>query len=191
MSAAARVVVPLLLAFLAIVDSTFAGYRASAGRNGRVFKLAYTRRAIGIGAVVGVAIVAVLAGATAAVLAGLAEPAAVFDDLVGIGARMLEVFVVYAALVLGALALYMTAAFETQVLSVVVILGPFTFLRPAVIAAAAAWGLCACHSAAAAGLTLASCSAMLVTGWALDRAYARPRVSRAPVSVRSPRSPTP
>lgn len=165
--------IPLLLASLAILDATFAGFRAAAGRDARIFKRAYYRRALLTGAGSGALLVAVLAVATGLALVASPDPGALYGDLLAIGARMLQVFLGYAILVLGALALYATARMELRILATVSILGPFTLLRPAVVVAATAWGAIPSRSPAAIALTLASSGSVLLLGRILDHRYGR------------------
>lgn len=162
-----------LMVLAAVVDLAFCGYRAAAGRNARIEKTRYYAAALITGAIAGVAVSALLAVATAVTLAF----APVYPELVAIGGRMLVVFAVYAALVLGALAIYLLSAHEVRTLATVAILGPFTLIRPAVIAAAAVVGLWPHRSPAAVLLTLAACAAVLATGMALDRAYGRRKLA--------------
>jgi len=168
-------VIPALLALLAVLDAAFAAFRAAAGRDARIYKRAYYRRALALGAGSGAALVAVLAALTLAALHASGRPGALYAELLGIGARMLEVFSIYVLLVLAALALYATAKIELRILATVSVLGPFTLLRPLVVVAATAWGLGAGGSAPAVALTLASSGAVLVVGRLLDRRYGRAR----------------
>lgn len=158
-----------LMVLAAVVDLAFCGYRGAAGRNARIEKKRYYARALGGGALTGLAVAAGMAVATAAVPAPWAELSAV-------GARMLVVIGAYATLVLGAIGVYVVAEHEVRTLATVAILGPFTLVRPAVIACAAAFGLWPGRSAGTTGLTLASCAAVLAAGVWLDRAYAGRRL---------------
>jgi hypothetical protein len=166
-------VIPSLLALLAVLDAAFAGFRAAAGRDARIFKRAYYRRAIGLGAGSGAALVAVLAALTVGALLASGDPGALYADLLGIGARMLEVFLAYVILVLAALVLYATARLELRTLATVSVLGPFTLLRPWVVVAATAWGVAAGGSALAVALTVVSSGSVLLVGRLLEWRYAR------------------
>jgi hypothetical protein len=177
--------VPILLAALAIVDAGFAGFRAAAGRDGRIFKRSYYARAVVRGAAAGVALVAALGLLTWLLLSALPSESALWSELLAIGARMLDVFGVYVALVVFALAVYVVPRSEVRILATVAILGPFTLLRPAVVAAAVVWGLLAlgpARSAVAIALTIGSSAAVLALGWLFDRiehARALPRLGGA------------
>ena len=165
--------IPLLLASLAILDAAFAGFRAAAGRDARIFKRAYYQRAVLLGGGAGAILVALLAAATGIALLATPSPGALYADLLMIGARMLQVFLGYALLVLAALALYGTARAELRILATVSILGPFTFLRPLVVAFATAWGVAAGVSLPAASLTILSSASVLALGRLLDWHYGR------------------
>lgn len=170
--------IPALLAVLAIVDAAFAGFRAAAGRDARIFKYAYYRRAMLVAAAAGAGLVVALAAATVTALLITAAPGALYAELLEIGARMLQVFLGYALLVVAALALYGTAQTELRILATVAILGPFTLLRPLVIVAATMWGVAHGASPLAFFLTVASSASVLLLGRALDwHAGRTPRVS--------------
>jgi hypothetical protein len=164
---------PLLLALLAIVDAAFAGFRAAAGRNARIFKFEYYRQSVLRGALAGVGLVAVLGVLTALVLVVAPNPTHQYAELVAVGARMLWVLGAYAALVIAALVVYAVADWDLRSLATVAILGPFTLLRAWVIALASAVGLAAGVGPTTWALTLVSCAAVVLLGRALDRWYAR------------------
>jgi len=128
-------VIAALMALAAIVDLAFCGFRATAGRSARIDKRRYYARAMAAGA--GVGLVVVVVAFAAATLAMRAT----YPELVAIGTRMPVVIGAYAALVFAAIGLYLVAEHELRTLATVAILGPFTLMRPAVIAGAAAIGL--------------------------------------------------
>lgn len=164
---------PLLLALLAIVDAAFAGFRAAAGRNARIFKFEYYRQSLLRGAFAGVGLVAALAVLTALALLLVHDPADQYAELVEVGERMLWVLGAYAALVIAALVVYALADWDLRSLATVAILGPFTLLRAWVIALASAVGLAAGKGPVTWALTLVSCGAVVWLGRVLDRWYAR------------------
>lgn len=173
----ASTLVPAALVSLAVLDATFAGFRAAAGRSGLIDKRAYLSRALGVGAAAGLVEVALLAALTAATLALSSDPAGDYAELVRIGARMLVPFGAYAALVLLALGVYGVARHEVRTLATVAILGPFTLLRPALIVGAALFGVGGWGEGAGPGraaplaLTCIASLAVLGTGVLLDRHY--------------------
>jgi hypothetical protein len=166
-------VTPLWLALLAIVDAAFAGFRAAAGRNARIFKFVYYRQSLLRGAFAGAGLVAALAVLTALTLACVPDATQQYAELVVVGRRMLWVLGAYAALVIAALVVYALADWDLRSLATVAILGPFTLLRAWVIALASAVGLSAGVGGVTWALTLVSCAAVVLLGRALDRWYAR------------------
>lgn len=167
--------IPWLLASLAILDASFAGFRAAAGRDARIFKRPYYWRAVLLGAGAGVVLVIVLAAATGAVLLASDDPGALWDELLVIGGRMLHVLLGYSILVIGALSLYATARMDLRILATVSILGPFTLCRPLIVVVATAWGVVPSRDATAVALALISSAAVLLLGWVLDVGYGRAR----------------
>ncbi|MBK8259594.1 MAG: fatty acid desaturase [Polyangiaceae bacterium] len=163
--------IPALMVAFAVLDLAFAGFRAAAGRDGLIEKRAYYTRAMGEGAGLGLAFSAVMALVTWAVVRRAEDPGALFAELVATGSRMLLVFGGYAVLVLAALIVYTIAKHELRTLATVAILGPFTLIRPWVIACAAAFGLGGPRPLAVSGLTLVSCAGVVVLAMALDAAY--------------------
>jgi hypothetical protein len=122
----------LALALLAIVDAGFAGYRDAAGRDGRVFKLEFYRRAVRRGLGGGAVVVALSSvWVVAALLGGVTSPA----ELEATARLGLLMALSYAALVLLALGVWSIAEADLRSLSGVILLGPFTLLRPLLIVA--------------------------------------------------------
>ncbi|MCO5993368.1 hypothetical protein [Actinoallomurus rhizosphaericola] len=126
------VMVPALLAALAVTDGAFAGFRAAAGRNARIRRRAYTVTAAGRGAAVALVDLA----ATAAV--SLADLGRRYPALLAAGARMLAVLAPFAVLVVLSIGAYLLLPTREGALMVVVGLGPFTLARPIVVAGAVA-----------------------------------------------------
>jgi hypothetical protein len=94
------------------------------------------------GAGVGTAELAVIATMLLSLLVRSEEQAALFDDMIAAGTRMLAVFVPYTLVVLAALVAYAAPNFEIRCLATVVVLGPLTMARAVVLllgAAAASW----------------------------------------------------
>ena len=170
---------PILLAVLAIVDAAFAGFRASAGRNARIFKRAYYTRSMLQGALAGIALVGVLGALTLLLLAVSADGQQRYAELVAVGERMLWVFVPYAGLVLSALLIYAVSAHDLRALATVAILGPFTLLRPWIIVLGSIVGLRGRADLLTWTLTVTSSGAVLLLGAVLDR-RARLRLPQSP-----------
>lgn len=129
-----RVLVPVLLATLALLDGCFCGFRAAAGRDARIAKRGYAAAAVRDRAVAGAAVLLALTACSTAALA--LEPGR-YDAFVLAGQRMLLVMLPYAVLVLLALVGYVAAPrTSAQTLMSTLILGPFTLARPLVVVAA-------------------------------------------------------
>lgn len=122
------------LVVLAVLDAAFAGFRASAGRDGHLAKRGYYAAAMAYGTIAGLVITAFVAVWIAECLGIANHPVMRFHDYVDAGNRMLCVFAPYAALVLAALLGWLLLPFEPANLMTLLVLGPFTFARPFVIA---------------------------------------------------------
>jgi len=131
-------VTPLvLLGVLVFIDGTLCGFRAAAGRNPRIFLWGYYGASMRRGAVFSVATIGVFLGAGLLLRALGGDPA--WSSLVEAAGRLVLVYGVFATLVLGALGLYLMGSFDFGVLASVLVLGPFTLVRPLVILGGAVW----------------------------------------------------
>lgn len=129
--------IPSLLVALALVDAMFCGFRDAAGRNLAIDKRAYFRRAIARGLAAGALAVVLLAAFAALLITTAPVPAAVYSDMISAGATMVWIFATYATLVFAALLAYLVPSTDVSTLATVIVLGPFTMLRPWVVAAGA------------------------------------------------------
>jgi len=151
---------------LLLLDATLVGYRAAAGRNPRVRKSRYHRQALGRGLLAGLLIDAVILGLARAVPVG---------DTGAIAGAMLQVFLPYAIAVTIAMLLWFSRSLDVRVLASVLVLGPFTLLRPVVVVAGIAWGWWQSPTPSGAALGLALILVMLrLESW-LDPAPSKPR----------------
>lgn len=130
---------PILLATLALVDAGFSGFRDAAGRNPRIRKQGYFRRAVRRGLRCGVVSCGGVAALVVVLLARASAPAEVFLAMSQAAESLVWAFGVYATLVLLALGVWLAAEPDLRVLASVIILGPFTLIRPWWIAATCAW----------------------------------------------------
>ena len=122
-----------VLVFIAMLDAAFAGFRASCGRTGRVDHRLHDR----VGARRGLLVAAALLIPLAVIIClDAAFSPSAMDGYLKAGRVMLWMFIPYGALVLTALLAYLTLDWRRRFLASVVILGPFTLLRPLVVAAA-------------------------------------------------------
>jgi hypothetical protein len=157
---------PLVLACLSVLDGGFAGYRDAAGRDGRVFKDQFYRRAVRRGLRHGLAVTALVGLVVVALVATSQDPVARLTSLL-VPARVLGLVLGgYASVVLLALAVWMVAEADLRTLASVTVLGPFTLLRPPVMVVAAALGLWDAPDLVSQGVTLLACLLQLgVEGW--------------------------
>lgn len=161
----------LLLWILSLTDGAFAGYRDAAGRDAHIFKADYYRRAVrrGMRFALGTNAIAVILAA--AVVIAAPSPATRFADLLVTARWMLLPVGAYATVVLGALGLWAAADADLRTLASVTVLGPFTLLRPWIIAAAGVLGAYRAPSTPAALAAVVVCALQgLVEPW-LGRAW--------------------
>lgn len=165
--------VPVFVVMSAVADVTISGFRGASGRNGRIYKSAFYVRAMSRAFIVGVALVAVLGGVTAATLYASKDAGAVWRDLLLIGEHLLWWFGVFAVLVFSSLGVYSVSRHEWRTLATTAVLGPFTLARPWVIVFAT---LSACRLSAgwtAVALSVLSSASILAAGRAVDWMYGR------------------
>jgi hypothetical protein len=134
-------VIPLALYFLATLDATFCGYRAAAGRSALVDKRAYYRRALLRGMLAGQAAVALAWLAIGVALAQAGDRTALWATLMVAGARLLAVYVPYAAVLMLAFAARAVPSVDVRSLTSTLVFGPLTLVRPLVVVGGLAWGL--------------------------------------------------
>ncbi|WP_375756929.1 hypothetical protein [Corallococcus exercitus] len=151
-------VLPVLLALLAITDASFCGFRVAAGRDARIFKADFYRSAIRRGMGRGVFTTAVVGAGIAG--ACLFAPG-LFSQLLVCAQAILWVLLPYATLTLVGMGVWAAAEADARTLASVVVLGPFTLIRPWVIAAAAAVGAWKAPGLTAALVTVAACGVQL------------------------------
>lgn len=154
---------------LAVVDGAFSGFRAFAGRDGRINKRPSKFAAARFGAMASVVPLAILAVVLVAMIVG---DIATYSELVTAGRRMLLVYLAFAGLIaLGFLA-YFARITDLQGLGTVLVLGPGTLFRPFLILGGA---IAAGSGAAGAVKAVALLAALLMIGleYPLNRHFAR------------------
>ena len=157
--------IPFLLWLLATIDSAFIGYREAAGRNALIEKRAYYRRALLRGALFGQVAVLIVGAIVAVALATSSDPRALFTRFELVGARMLTVYIPYALILLITFCVRALPSVDIRSITSVLIFGPFTLIRPAVVLAGAAWGMMAAPNAA----TMVVVATIVVLMLGLDR----------------------
>jgi hypothetical protein len=163
----------LLLYLLALLDGVLCGLRSSMGRNARIGKFWYYTRAT-VRGLVGAQIVSMLA-LGALLLVALLSPHSgeLRMDLEGSAGRMLRVFLPYAALVLGSLALRAIPSTDIRSASSVLFLGPLTAIRPLIMMAGVGYGISESRLWETRLLGLIILALMLFLEYALNRWMAR------------------
>lgn len=131
--------IPLLL--LGLVDATFSGFRAYAGRDARIRKRRPVARAALRGLAVGALALLVPASVGTAVLLAAPDPHQAYASLAAGAHGYLLPLAAYAVAVLLSLGAYFFLPFRASTLAMVVGLGPLTLLRPLVVVAACAGAL--------------------------------------------------
>lgn len=131
--------IPILLAVLAVVDAAFAGFRAAAGRNAAVHKPDYFLRATWMGAGVGLLAIALVCAWLGLTLVTATSPQVLFDAYIDAATRLVVAYAIYATIVVSALLAWTYPRAAQRALATVLVLGPFTLLRPYAIIAGAVW----------------------------------------------------
>jgi hypothetical protein len=126
-------IVVALLFVLALFDVLLSGFRAAAGRDGRIAKAAYYRAAVVRAGWQGVALIAANAALVALLVGTAAEPAATWQDLQGAGSRAMAVFAVFATVTLIAILFWFAPSRELRIVPTLLVLGPLTLVRPWVV----------------------------------------------------------
>ena len=126
----------LILVVLALMDTAAAGFRDAAGRNGLLDKTGFFRRAARLGALYGLLPVGFIASVVLGLTAASPDPT-LWPDFLRAGQVMTWIYGPTATLVAIAMGIYLSPRFEVRSLATVIILGPFTLLRPLVITAGA------------------------------------------------------
>jgi len=131
----------LLLYLLALLDGVLCGLRTAMGRDPRIGKRWYYLRAT-IRGLLGAQLVSTVAlGALLVVAVVSWHHSELRGDLEESAGRMLRIFLPYAALVLGSLALRGVPSTDIRSASSVFLLGPLTAIRPVVMIAGVGFGI--------------------------------------------------
>lgn len=186
-----ELVAPSVLATLALVDAGFSGFRDAAGRNPRIRKEGYYRRAVRRGLWAGALGCVAVASLVVVLVARAPMPAETFAALSSAAEALVWSLGVFATAVLLALGVWLAAEPDLRALASVIILGPFTLIRPWWIAVSCVWAAASTASAEVAVAALGAAAAQLAIepwlarGWrsGMPRALAgqvRPRAVRSP-----------
>jgi hypothetical protein len=153
------VIAAALLALLVVFDALMQGFRAAAGRDGRIGKRAYYRAAFARAALGALVLLAINAAVIAILVESAPDPASTWRAMLDAAARADVFFAGFAALTLVSIAFWLSPIHELRIVPTLVVLGPFTLLRPLVIivglaVAAAPFGARIWIGASVAGATL-------------------------------------
>ena len=136
----------VLLAVLALVDVLLSGFRAAAGRDGRIAKAPYYRAAIARAGRSGLVLIAANAALVALLVITAAEPAVTWQALQSAGMRAIAVFAVFATVTLVAILFWFVPSRELRIVPTLLVLGPFTLVRPVVVIAGLAYAVAGASS---------------------------------------------
>jgi len=163
----------LLLYLLALLDGVLCGLRTSMGRNARIGKFWYYARAT-VRGLLGAQIVSTIALGVLLLVALISPHSGELRiDLEESAGRMLRIFLPYAALVLGSLALRAIPSTDIRSASSVIFLGPLTALRPLVMIVGVGYGISESRLWETRALGLVILTLMLSLEYALNRWMAR------------------
>jgi hypothetical protein len=140
------VVVTILLAtlyVLATIDSIASGYAAAAGRSALIRKGPHYRSAMWRGFVLGQIAAAVSLSLILAAMQAAPDPAPFRADLIRVWIRMLQVYVPFAVVILGAFAFRLIPSVDVRCMTSTLVFGPLSGIRPLVGIAGFAWGVLA------------------------------------------------
>lgn len=125
--------IAIVLGILALFDALLAGFRAAAGRDGRIDKRSYFKIALERAAGGAIVLVAANALVVALLVAASSDRSATWAELQHAGAICVWIFGTFATLTLISLAFWLSPKPEYQLLSSIIVLGPLTLARPLVI----------------------------------------------------------
>lgn len=128
---------------LAIVDASVSGYSAAAGRNALIRKRVYFGNAMARGFLLGQFAAAVSLSVVLLTLHLSPHAADLRADLARVVLRMLQVYLPYAALILGAFGFRALPSVDVRCLTSTLVFGPLAALRPWIGLAGLAWGVAA------------------------------------------------
>ena len=161
------------LYLLATTDCSLCAYRVAAGRCALIEKGSYYRAALKKGIIFAQVGCAISGAILLAMLLVTTEKQALVDDLIQASNRMLTVYVTYAGLVLGTLALRLIPSTDVRAATSVMILGPMTALRPVVEIAGVLYGVLPATLSQTRWLGGSILVLMFTVQWMLERHYSR------------------
>lgn len=128
---------------LATIDSIAAGYSAAAGRSALILKRPHYQKAMLRGFLLGQIAAAITLSLVFAFMNAAPDRAAFRADLVRVWARMLQVYLPFALVILTALAFRLIPSVDVRCLTSTLVFGPLAGIRPLVGIVGLVWGLLA------------------------------------------------
>lgn len=166
-----------LLWLLATIDAAFIGYREAAGRSALINKRKYYQKAMLRGVLFGQITVAVAGIFILLAVLFSAESSILITELELVGARMLIVYVPFAAIIFLAFVVRLLPSVDIKSITSTVIFGPFTLLRPLVAVGGIVYGLLAAPRLIIFLLAALVLSLMVGLEWIIGRLRARNFIS--------------
>lgn len=122
-----------LLAILVVFDAGLAGFRAAAGRDGRIAKGAYFRAAVARSFVGALGVLALNAAIVALLVVTASSTDAAWATMTEAAELCVWIFGGFATVTLAAFAFWFSPIEEYRLLSTIIVLGPLTLIRPLII----------------------------------------------------------
>lgn len=119
-----------LLYVLAVVDCMFVSYRSAGGRNGLINKRAYYTRACAEGAIFAQIPIAISGMLAFAIYSGTNNKPQLLEQFTYAGHAMLEIYLTFTLCIALALLIRCLRSVDARTIAQILVLGPFTFVRP-------------------------------------------------------------
>ncbi len=129
-------IVAIALAVLAFTDCMLSGFRMAAGRNGSLDKRGYYLTAVGRAAAWGAMVVVTHTALTGLLCATASNPTATWSAFLEAGRILVVVYAVFATAIFVAFGFYFAPIGDFRVLTNVIVFGPLTLTRRAVVVGA-------------------------------------------------------
>lgn len=119
-----------LLYVLAVVDCMFVSYRSAGGRNGLIKKRAYFTKACAEGAIFAQIPISVAGLLAFLIYSGTGNKPQLLEQFTFAGHAMLEFYLVFTLFIALALLIRCMRSVDARTIAQILVLGPFTFVRP-------------------------------------------------------------
>jgi hypothetical protein len=166
------IAIAILLSVLGLTDCVLCGFRASIGREGRLDKSSFYKKAALRSFGAGVVVIAAHAILAAILITTARDPESVWQSFVTAGRVCAIVYAAYAAAVFLAFGFFFAPIGDFRVLTNVIVFGPFTLARPWVIAGGLIAGVLSSPDPRVIVVALSAGIAILSFQRMIDRPYA-------------------